>query len=483
MTNINYELIDTTAPAPEQEPERQRYFIAKCREIIKERELEIGRKLTFYDQTFGCQMNFKDSEKLNGILEDIGYVKADTEKADFVYYNTCTVRENANVRVYGRLGALKNYKKKNPEMVIAMCGCMMQEPEEQEKVKTTFKFVDVVFGTHNIFKLAELLYECLSGRKRVFDVWEKTDQIIEDLPSDRKFGFKAGVNIMFGCNNFCSYCIVPYVRGRERSREPKDIIREIEMLVKDGVIEIMLLGQNVNSYGKNLEHPVSFAQLLTEVEKIEGLERIRFMTSHPKDLSDELIEVMKHSKKICRHLHLPLQSGSTRILKAMNRHYTKEQYVDLALKIRREIPDIAITTDIIVGFPGETKEDVEETIDVIKKVQFENAFTFIYSKRTGTPAAAMENQVPEAEVKENFNKVLKTVQDTARSRVGNLLGQTVTVLVEEKNEQDDSLVTGRMSNNTIVHFPGGEDLIGTLAEVHLDECHGFYYTGTVENKR
>ena len=231
--NINYELIDTTAPAPEQEPERQRYFIAKCREIIKERELEIGRKLTFYDQTFGCQMNFKDSEKLNGILEDIGYVKADTEKADFVYYNTCTVRENANVRVYGRLGALKNYKKKNPEMVIAMCGCMMQEPEEQEKVKTTFKFVDVVFGTHNIFKLAELLYECLSGRKRVFDVWEKTDQIIEDLPSDRKFGFKAGVNIMFGCNNFCSYCIVPYVRGRERSRKPEDIVAEVKKLASD----------------------------------------------------------------------------------------------------------------------------------------------------------------------------------------------------------------------------------------------------------
>ena len=313
MTNINYELIDTTAPAPEQEPERQRYFIAKCREIIKERELEIGRKLTFYDQTFGCQMNFKDSEKLNGILEDIGYVKADTEKADFVYYNTCTVRENANVRVYGRLGALKNYKKKNPEMVIAMCGCMMQEPEEQEKVKTTFKFVDVVFGTHNIFKLAELLYECLSGRKRVFDVWEKTDQIIEDLPSDRKFGFKAGVNIMFGCNNFCSYCIVPYVRGRERSRKPEDIVAEVKKLASEGVVEVMLLGQNVNSYGKNLENPISFAKLLTMVEEVEGIERIRFMTSHPKDLSDELIEVMAHSKKICKHLHLPVPVSYTHL--------------------------------------------------------------------------------------------------------------------------------------------------------------------------
>lgn len=478
MTNINYELIDTTAPAPEQEPERQRYFIAKCREIIKERELEIGRKLTFYDQTFGCQMNFKDSEKLNGILEDIGYVKADTEKADFVYYNTCTVRENANVRVYGRLGALKNYKKKNPEMVIAMCGCMMQEPEEQEKVKTTFKFVDVVFGTHNIFKLAELLYECLSGRKRVFDVWEKTDQIIEDLPSDRKFGFKAGVNIMFGCNNFCSYCIVPYVRGRERSRNLKDIVREIEKLVEDGVKEVMLLGQNVNSYGKNLEEPVTFAQLLKEIEKIEGLERIRFMTSHPKDLSDELIEVMKDSKKICRHLHLPLQSGSSRILKIMNRHYDKERYLTLVKKIKTAMPDISLTTDIIVGFPGETEEDFLETMDVVKKVRFDSAFTFLYSKRTGTPAAVMENQISEDVMKDRFDRLLEEVQTIGREMSSRDTGSVQEVLVEEVNEHDSSLVTGRMSNNLLVHFPGDASLIGSIVSVHLDECRGFYYMGT-----
>ena len=476
--NINYELIDTTAPAPEKEPERQRYFIAKCREIIKEKEMELGRKLTFYDQTFGCQMNFKDSEKLNGILEDIGYVKADTEKADFVYYNTCTVRENANVRVYGRLGALKNYKKKNPEMVIAMCGCMMQEPEEQEKVKTTFKFVDVVFGTHNIFKLAELLYECLSGRKRVFDVWEKTDQIIEDLPSDRKFGFKAGVNIMFGCNNFCSYCIVPYVRGRERSRNPKDIIREIEGLVADGVVEIMLLGQNVNSYGKNLEEPITFAQLLQEVERIEGLERIRFMTSHPKDLSDELIEVMKHSKKICRHLHLPLQSGSTKILTAMNRRYTKEQYLELAEKIRKEIPDMAITTDIIVGFPGETKEDVDETIDVIRRVKYDNAFTFIYSKRSGTPAAKMENQVPEDVVKDRFDRLLALVQEKGRKASSRFEGTVQEILVEEES-REKGIFTGRTEYNLLVHFPGCQDLIGKYVKVKLDTCKGFYYFGSL----
>ena len=475
--NINYELIDTTAPAPEKEPERQRYFIAKCREIIKEKEMELGRKLTFYDQTFGCQMNFKDSEKLNGILEDIGYVKADTEKADFVYYNTCTVRENANVRVYGRLGALKNYKKKNPEMVIAMCGCMMQEPEEQEKVKTTFKFVDVVFGTHNIFKLAELLYECLSGRKRVFDVWEKTDQIIEDLPSDRKFGFKAGVNIMFGCNNFCSYCIVPYVRGRERSREPKEIVREIEHLVQDGVVEVMLLGQNVNSYGRNLEHPMTFAQLLQEIEKIEGLERIRFMTSHPKDLSDELIEVMKNSKKICNHLHLPLQSGSSRILKIMNRHYDKEHYLELVDKIRAAVPDIALTTDIIVGFPGETEEDFEETMDVVRRVRYDSAFTFIYSKRTGTPAATMDDQIPEEVIKERFDRLLHEVQTISAEKAGKLTGQTLPVLVEEVNGQDASLVTGKLTNNSTVHFPGTADMIGTIQNVVLEECKGFYYIG------
>ena len=294
---------------------------------------------------------------------------------------------------------------------------------------------------------------------------------------ERKYPFKSGINIMFGCNNFCSYCIVPYVRGRERSREPEDILREIRRLAADGVVEIMLLGQNVNSYGKNLKEPMSFAGLLREVEKIEGVERIRFMTSHPKDLSDELIQVMKESRKICRHLHLPLQSGSTRILERMNRRYTKEQYVALAEKIRREIPDIAITTDIIVGFPGETMEDVEETIDVIRRVKYDNAFTFIYSKRTGTPAAAMEDQVPEKQVKEGFERVLKVVQDTARAQVARYQGQTAEVLVEEINAQDEGLLTGRMSNNTLVHFPGPPELIGRIVLVALDKCQGFYYMG------
>ena len=309
------------------------------------------------------------------------------------------------------------------------------------------------------------------------EIWEGTDKIVENLPNQRKYSFKSGVNIMFGCNNFCSYCIVPYVRGRERSREPQEIIHEIEALVKDGVIEIMLLGQNVNSYGKTLEHPMTFAQLLQEIEKIEGLERIRFMTSHPKDLSDELIAVMAASKKICKHIHLPLQSGSTDILTKMNRRYTKEQYLALVDRIRAAIPDIAITTDIIVGFPGETEEDFEETLDVVDKVKYDSAFTFIYSKRTGTPAASMDNQIPEDVVKNRFDRLLKLVQKHASEKSGQYTGSTQKILVESVNEQDEHLVTGRMSNNSVVHFAGSENLIGKIVDVELKECRGFYYIG------
>ena len=459
-----------------EETKRQLAFMEKAGNYVEKLAKELGRRPTCCVTTFGCQMNARDSEKLSGILEKVGYELTDDEDADFVIYNTCTVRDNANQRVYGRLGHLNSLKKKNPHKKIALCGCMMQEPSVIEKIKKSYRFVDLIFGTHNIYKFAELLTAMFESDSMIIDIWQDTDQIVEDLPVERKYPFKSGINIMFGCNNFCSYCIVPYVRGRERSRNPKDIIKEIEALVADGVVEIMLLGQNVNSYGKNLEEPMTFAQLLREVEKIEGLERIRFMTSHPKDLSDELIQVMKESKKICRHLHLPLQSGSTRILEKMNRRYTKEQYLALAEKIRREIPDIAITTDIIVGFPGETPEDVDETIDVVKRVQYDNAFTFIYSKRTGTPAAAME-QVPEETVKEGFDRLLKVVQDTARERVELLQGQTLEALVEGVNEQDDSLLTGRLSNNTIVHFKGEKELIGKIIPVYLKECHGFYYLG------
>ena len=471
------ETIDLQNDAPAQEPMRQYYFIKKAREIVAEESRKQGRPLTANEQTFGCQMNAKDSEKLIGILENIGFEMIDDESADLVFYNTCTVRDNANQRVYGRLGLVHSMKKKNPHKKIALCGCMMQEPTVIEKIQKSYSFVDLIFGTHNIYKFAELIVAMYSSDRMIIDIWKDTDKIVEDLPAERKFSFKSGVNIMYGCNNFCSYCIVPYVRGRERSRNPKDIIREIEKLVADGVVEVMLLGQNVNSYGKTLNEPMSFAQLLQEVEKIDGLERIRFMTSHPKDLSDELIQVMKHSKKICRHLHLPLQAGSTKILTAMNRRYTKEQYLELAHKIRREIPDISITTDIIVGFPGETAEDVNETIEVVKEVQYDNAFTFIYSKRTGTPAAAMPNPTTDAEIKENFDRLLKVVQETAKNRVGRLTGEVHSALVEEQNEHDSTLVSGRLSNNTIVHFPGDPSLIGKIVDVRLVEAHGFYYIG------
>lgn len=481
--NIDFDNIDLTQNPPQEEPDRQYYYIAKARQYVQEKSRKKGRPLTFCVNTFGCQMNARDSEKLIGILEQIGYVKKETEDADFVIYNTCTVRENANNKVYGRLGYLHSQKKKNPDMMIGLCGCMMQEPEVVEKIRTSYRFVDLVFGTHNIYKFAELIVAAFESKGMIVDIWKDTDKIVEDLPIERKYTFKSGVNIMFGCNNFCSYCIVPYVRGRERSRDPKDIIREIERLVADGVVEVMLLGQNVNSYGKNLEHPMTFAQLLEEVEKIDGLERIRFMTSHPKDLSDELIEVLGKSKKICKHLHLPLQSGSSRILKEMNRHYTKEQYLELVKKIRAAVPDIALTTDIIVGFPGETEEDFLETMEVVKEVQYDSAFTFIYSKRTGTPAATKEDQVSPEVVKDRFDRLLHVVQEIGSQKAGALQGTVQKVLIEEINAQDEHLVTGRLSNNSVVHVPGGADLIGKIVNVSLDECKGFYYLGTLAEGR
>ena len=464
---------------PVSEPERQYYYIEKAKKYVKKMSEELGRPLTFCVTTFGCQMNARDSEKLVGILERIGYVEeAVEEKADFVIYNTCTVRENANMRVYGRLGQLNRVKKKNPYMMIGLCGCMMQEPQVVEKLQKSYRFVDLIFGTHNIYKFAELIVTRFESERMVIDIWKDTDKIVEDLPSERKYSFKSGVNIMFGCNNFCSYCIVPYVRGRERSRDPKAIIREIERLVADGVVEVMLLGQNVNSYGKTLDNPVSFAQLLKEIEKIEGLERIRFMTSHPKDLSEELIEVMKDSKKICKHLHLPVQSGSTDVLKKMNRRYTKEQYLELVAKLRKAIPDISLTTDIIVGFPGETEEDFLETMDVVKKVRYDSAFTFIYSKRTGTPAATMNNQIEPDIVKDRFDRLLNEVQKISAEVCSVHTGKVMPVLVETLNDHDETLVTGRLSNNLLVHFPGDKDLIGKIVDVKLEECKGFYYLGS-----
>ena len=465
------------AEPPVAEPERQFYYIGKARELVRQRSQEMGRPLTAGIVTMGCQMNARDSEKLTGILTIIGYEMTEKEDSDLVVYNTCTVRENANNKVYGHLGYLQNYKKQNPQMKIAMCGCMMQENAVVEKIRESYRFVDLIFGTHNLYKFAELLVQMLESDEMVIDIWEEAGGVVESLPTKRKYSFKTGVNIMFGCNNFCSYCIVPYVRGRERSRKPEEILSEIKAYAADGVCEVMLLGQNVNSYGKTLDEPISFANLLQQVTEIDGIERIRFMTSHPKDLSDELIEVMAGSEKICRHLHLPLQSGSTRILQDMNRRYTKESYLALVDKIRNAMPDIALTTDIIVGYPGETEEDFMETMDVVRRVEYDSAFTFIYSKRSGTPAAKRADQVPKEEVDRHFAMLLSEVQEAGARRAKRLEGSTGKVLVEQINRQDAGLVTGRLENNSVVHFPGGSDLIGRIVPVHLKECKGFYYIG------
>ena len=462
-----------------QETKHQLQFMEELREELEAKVAKTGKRPTFKVVNFGCQMNAKDAEKLAGILTKIGYVEAETEEADFVLYNTCTVRENANLKVYGRLGHLKTLKKKNPDMLIGLCGCMMQEAEVVDKIKESYKFVDIIFGTHNVFKLAELMKARFDSGEMIIDIWKDTTEIVEDLPAERKYSFKCGVNIMYGCNNYCTYCIVPYVRGRERSRDIDDIVREVEELVSDGVVEVMLLGQNVNSYGKNLEPKATFSDLLKALEQVEGLERIRFMTPHPKDITDEFIEVLANSKKICNHLHLPLQSGSTRLLKKMNRCYTKEHYLDIVKKVRERIPEISITTDIIVGFPGETEEDFLETMDVVDKAQYDGAFTFIYSKRTGTPAALMEDQVPEDVVKERFDRLLALVQQVSSRSHGKYEGTVQQVLVEEVNSQDPTLVTGRLTNNTTVHFKGKERLIGQIVPVKLTTSKGFYYLGEI----
>lgn len=459
-----------------QESKIQLEYIEKCKELVGAR---YDHQPAFFIQNAGCQMNSLQTETVAGIVKKMGYEEVSREEdADVVIYNTCTVRENANLKIYGHLGHLKSIKKQKKEMKIVLFGCMMQEPEVIEKIHKDYSFVDLVFGTHNFHKFPELFYRSLNTEGQIIDVWKESDEIVEGMPADRKYSFKTGVNIMFGCNNFCSYCIVPYVRGREKSREPEAILQEIRELVADGVTEVMLLGQNVNSYGKTLENPITFAQLLQQVEKIEGLKRIRFMTSHPKDLSEELIETMAKSKKVCHHLHLPMQSGSSRILKIMNRRYDKEKYLELVQKIRTAIPDISLTTDIIVGFPGETEEDFQHTLDVVDKCDFDTAFTFIYSKRSGTPAAKMENQIPEDVVKDRFDRLLSLVQEKGRQVSSRFQGTVQEILVEEESKEK-GIYTGRTEYNLLVHFPGCRDLLGKYVKVRLDTCKGFYYFGTL----
>ena len=465
--------------ASAQEAERQAAFIERGKLLVSALSRELGRKPRACTVTFGCQMNAKDSEKIAGILRETGYELTQDEDADFVIYNTCTVRDNADQRVFGRLGRISHFKKKNPKMKIALCGCMMQEAQNVEKIRTSYRYVDLVFGTHNLYRFPEYLCGLLEEDHRIFEIWNSTDRIVETLPSERKYSYKSGVNIMFGCDNFCTYCIVPYVRGRERSREPADILREVERLAGEGVTEIMLLGQNVNSYGKDLAVPCTFAELLAEVARTPGIRRVRFMTPHPKDFSDELIETIRDYPNIARHVHLPLQSGNTGTLKRMNRHYTKEQYIRLAEKIRREIPDVSITADIIVGFPGETKEEAMDTVDVVRTLCLDNAYTFVYSKRQGTPAASMPDPVSEAEKKETFDLVLSAVQECARIRSEALTGRIMEGLVEEINGQDERYVTARLSNNMLVHVPGDASMIGQYYNIRLTECRGFYFFGEI----
>jgi len=475
-------------PVPTQEPERQEYFTELCRNYV-ETNREKGINLTYAIVTFGCQMNVYDSERLKGVLEKMGYTEAEEREANLVIFNTCTVRENANQRLYGHLGQLKPRKKTDPNFMIGLCGCMMQEPKVVAKINESYPFVDFLFGTFNLHRLPELLFYRLQGNKRMIEVLPEPKEHVEIKGAKRKYPFKSGVNIMYGCNNFCTYCIVPYVRGRERSRTPEDILQDVRELSEEGVREIMLLGQNVNSYGTNYmeeskivsENPdYGFPELLTDVCKIDGIHRVRFMTSHPKDLSDKLIDVIVRNPKVCRHIHLPVQIGSTRLLAAMNRRYTKEGYLALVDKIRTALPEVSLTTDIMVGFPGETEEDIDDTIDVVRRSGFDQAFTFIYSPRTGTPAATME-QIPEDIVKTRFQRLLDVVNEVAHERCGRFEGQTKEVLVEEENVQLEGYLTGRTEENILVHFPGNKELIGKFVPVKLSESKGFYYIGVCEN--
>lgn len=439
------------------------------------------RKPKYMITTFGCQMNEHDSEKLAAMLDAMGYEPTlMTNDCDLIIYNTCAVRENAELKVYGNLGHLKLAKRKNPDLKIAVCGCMMQQPHVVKEIKSRYKHVDLVFGTHNLYKFPELLTKTMDSHSTLVDVWDVDGEVVEGLRSSRKFELKAFVNIMYGCNNFCTYCIVPYTRGRERSRTPEDIINEIKELVSNGTKEITLLGQNVDSYGKTLEEPITFAELLRMANEIEGLERIRFMTSHPKDISDEVIYAMRDCDKVCEFLHLPVQCGSSRLLKKMNRHYTKEDYLRIIEKAKAEIPEIAFSTDLMIGFPGETEEDLLDTIDVVEKVRYDNAFTFIYSKREGTPAAKMEDQIPEDVKHERFNRVLSKVNEILAEINESYVGKTVEVLVEGKSKTDDTKFTGRTRQNKLVNFSvenPSDNLLGQLMNVKITEATTFSLIG------
>jgi tRNA-2-methylthio-N6-dimethylallyladenosine synthase len=427
-------------------------------------------------------MNENDSEKIAGLLESQGYIyEEDENKADIIIVNTCSVRDNADQRTFGSIGRFKKNKKNNQDFILGVCGCMMQQEHNVEKIKKSYPYVDIVFGTHNFQRLPEMLHEHSITQKRVIDVWDDNPKLAEDLPAHRKYPFKSYVTIMNGCNNFCTYCIVPYTRGREKSRHPESIIKEIEGLVADGVVEITLLGQNVNSYGKGMKDniDINFPELLKKVSRIEGLKRIKFMTSHPKDISPELIDVMAKHENICNYLHLPVQAGSNKILKAMGRGYTKEDYLKIIDLASQKIPGLGITTDIIVGFPGETEEDFAETIDLVRKARYDAAFTFIYSKRQGTPAAILIDETPEEVVKERFRYLLDVLYPIAGEKNQEYIGKTVEVLVEEVSKNNELALSGRTETGKLVNFIGNKDLIGTFCNIRITDSKTFNLIGEI----
>ena len=430
--------------------------------------------------TFGCQLNENDSEKIAGMVENLGYEKTDDlSKCDLVVFNTCCVRENAEERLFGKIGEIKKLKEERGT-IIAIGGCMMQEEHILEKIKKSYKYIDLVFGTHTLNKFEEDLKKIIEDKKKIRDVIDIDGEVIEGLPIKRNDKFKASVSIMYGCNNFCSYCIVPYVRGRERSRKKEDILKEVEFLAKEGYKEITLLGQNVNSYDGGDGY--KFSNLLYDVCKIEGIERIRFISPHPKDFTDDVIKAIKDNKKISRIVHLPLQSGSTKVLKEMNRKYTKEQYLALAEKMRKEIPDILFSTDIIVGFPGETEEDFEDTLDVVRRINYEQIFMFIYSRRVGTVADKMENQIPEEIKHKRFERLKKLYDENVSKNNEKFIGKVEKILVDGESKNNENMLTGRNDANKVIIFEGSKDLIGKMINVKITEEHKWYLKGEVEGK-
>ncbi|HCW74508.1 MAG TPA: tRNA (N6-isopentenyl adenosine(37)-C2)-methylthiotransferase MiaB [Clostridiaceae bacterium] len=429
-------------------------------------------------ETWGCQMNEEDSEKLSGMLRSMGYEETlFRDKADVIIFNTCAVRENAELKVYGNLGALKALKKKNPDMILAVCGCMMQQKGVPEEILKKYKQVDIVFGTHNAHKFPEYLERAKNENAQICEIYEKETEIIEGIPIVRDSDVKAFVTIMYGCNNFCTFCVVPYVRGRERSRKPEDILNEIRTLVAKGYKEVTLLGQNVNSYGLNLEEDVSFAGLLRMVNEVEGLERIRFMTSHPKDLHSDVILAVAECDKVVEQVHLPVQSGSNSLLRKMNRNYTREKYIEIVEKIKGEIPGVALTTDIIVGFPGETEEDFEETLKLVEEVKYDSAFTYIYSRRKYTPADRMKEQIPEEIKHERFNRLVEAVNRNSIAINKTYQDKVVEVLVEGLSKNNEEFVQGRTRTGKTVNFPGDETLKGKLVHVRITEARSFSLMG------